>query len=183
MNPTFPFDAEKITEAAALFIQLDGGRIEVLKLMKLIYLSEREGFRKRGVPIYGGRYYSLPHGPIISEGLALIDGQGMQNDQAVWDRSISSRDGNWLSLVGDGETGSLSVSEIKMIKGVHAEHGEKSAWELRNWCHENLPEYEEIEKGRIPITLKEIGLAVKTSPFLITEEAATQNFLHNVFAS
>jgi hypothetical protein len=43
MSPaSFPFDPDKATEVAARFIQLEGGSINVLKLVKLIYLLERE---------------------------------------------------------------------------------------------------------------------------------------------
>ena len=179
----FPFDAEKITQAAILFLQLEGNKIEVLKQVKRLYLSEREALKIRPCPIYGGLYYSLPHGPITSEGLNLIDGQGLKDDQSFWDRSISTRNGNWLTLVSDSSNESLSRSEIKIIESVYAVHGSKTAWQLRNWCHENLPEYEEITKGRIPITLKEIGIAVESCPSAISDEASAQRFLGHVLAS
>jgi uncharacterized phage-associated protein len=179
----FPFNASKITEAAKILIQMEGGKIEVLKLIKLLYISERESFRKRGGPIYGGKYYSLPHGPITSEGLNLMDGEGLKGDQAIWDAVISPRDGNWLSVVADPEIENLSRSELGFLQKVYEEHGHRSAWELRCWCHKNIPEYEELKKGRLPITLKEIGLAVDFSPEIIAEEARMEMMLCHVFAS
>lgn len=179
----FPFNASKITEAAQTFLRMEGGKMEILKLVKLLYISERESFKKRGNPIYGGRYFSLPHGPITSEGLNLMDGEGLQSDQMIWDAVISPRDGNWLSVVADSEIENLSRSETRILEEVYGVHGHRTAWELRCWCHENIPEYEELEKGRLPITLKEIGLAVDFSPEVIAEEAKIEMHLYNVLAS
>ena len=180
----FPFDAEKTAQAAAAFIQMDGGRIEVLKLVKLLYISERSALQKRSAPIYGGSYYSLPHGPIISESLNLINGDGLRDDQAVWDAEIGSRNENWLSRSDETRVPmSLSKAEMNILKEVHSEHGEKSAWGLREWTHENLPEYEDVSRGRIRITLKEIGLAVDVCPNEIASEASAQRIIHDVFSS
>jgi uncharacterized phage-associated protein len=179
----FPFNAAKITEAAQSFLKMEGGKMEVLKLVKLLYLSEREALGERGSPIFGGRYFSLPHGPITSEGLNLMDGEGLKGDQAVWDSAISPRDGNWLAIVSDQNFESLSRSETEIIERIYGQHGHLSAWELRCWCHKNIPEYEELDRGRLPITLKEIGLAVDFSPEALAEEAKVERFLRNVLAS
>ena len=112
-----------------------------------------------------------------------MGGEGLKTDQAIWDSRISPRDGNWMSLLSDEAPEALSRSEIRILESVYKEHGKRTAWELRCWCHENIPEYEEVKKGRIPITLKEIGLAVDFSPEVIAEEAQIERLLANVFAS
>lgn len=179
----FPFVAEKLTEVAAIFVDKCGREVEVLKLVKLLYLAERKSFERRGGPIFGGSYFSLPHGPITSEGLDLINGRGDEVDQAYWDEAITRRNGNDLQLKRDPRTAKVSAAERLILDEIFSEHGGRTAGELRNWCHRNLPEYEEVEQGRRPITTKELGLAVDSDPASIAEEAAARQFLQNVFAS
>ena len=45
------FDEKKAAQAAAYFLLRAGGRLEVLKLMKLLYLAERRSFEKYGEPM------------------------------------------------------------------------------------------------------------------------------------
>jgi len=45
-----------------------------LKLMKLLYLADRESMRRNGRPISGDRYVSMDHGPVLSQTLNLING-------------------------------------------------------------------------------------------------------------
>jgi uncharacterized phage-associated protein len=155
--------------------------MEVLKLVKLLYLADRKSIELRGVPIFGGSYFSLPHGPITSEGLDLINGKGRYEDQILWDKLISERNGNLLTLRGKPTAGEISKSEIKILVSVFEQHGQKTASALRNWCHDNVKEYEETS-GSVPITLKEIGLAVGMDPEVIAEEAEAYRFLENALA-
>lgn len=178
----FPFQAQKITELAALFLARLGGSAEVLKLVKLLYLADRQSIQLRGVPIFGGRYYSLPHGPITSEGLNLINGKGQYSHQILWNEAISARDGNILTLLRQPDAACLAASEVKILDKVFNDHGSKTASALRNWCHANIKEYEETD-GSIPITLKEISLAVDIDPDYVTEEATASNFLESALAS
>ena len=44
---------EKAAQAAALFLLKAGGPMPHLKLMKLLYIADRESYRRRGSPITG----------------------------------------------------------------------------------------------------------------------------------
>ena len=113
-----------------------------------------------------------------------MNGDGLKSDQAIWDASISPRDGNWLTVTADPEIESLSRSETRILEDVYKDHGHRTPSGIRDWCHsKNVPEYEEIVKGRLPITLKEIALAVGVSPESLANEARTERLLTNVLAS
>ena len=55
----FPFDARKATQVAAAFVTREGGELNVMKLIKLIYLLDRLSLIRRGVPVLGGDYFSM----------------------------------------------------------------------------------------------------------------------------
>jgi hypothetical protein len=69
----FRFDITKATEVACQFLKREGGSINIMKLVKLVYLLDRLSMTRRGIPVVGGAYFSLPNGPITSEFLDLIN--------------------------------------------------------------------------------------------------------------
>jgi uncharacterized phage-associated protein len=66
------FNEFKVTQIAAFFLPKEGGEMFLLKLMKLLYLSERESFARFECSISGDKFYSLPHGPVLSRTKELI---------------------------------------------------------------------------------------------------------------
>ena len=62
------FNERKAAQMAAFFLgQLLDRKMPHLKLMKLLYLSDREAVRAFGWPISGDRLVSMPHGPVLSQ--------------------------------------------------------------------------------------------------------------------
>jgi uncharacterized phage-associated protein len=69
------FNERKVAQMAAFFLgQVQGGRMSHLKLMKLLYLAEREALRSLGLHLTGDHLVSMPHGPVLSMTLNLMDG-------------------------------------------------------------------------------------------------------------
>jgi hypothetical protein len=63
------FREEKATAVAALLLEWAGGALDDLKLM---YLADRDAFRRFGTTITGDRYFSMKNGPILSATLDLM---------------------------------------------------------------------------------------------------------------
>jgi uncharacterized phage-associated protein len=61
------FNEQKATQAAARFLKLANGKMNYLKLIKLLYLLDRESLNRRGRPVTGDQYYSMKLGPVLSE--------------------------------------------------------------------------------------------------------------------
>ena len=66
------FDEKKATQAASGFLVLSGGKLNYLKLIKLLYLLDRATLLAWGRTVTGDHYYSMKHGPVLSEVLDLI---------------------------------------------------------------------------------------------------------------
>ena len=62
---TLRFNEVKTTQAAARLLFSNGGHMEVLKLVKLLYLADRKALLRWGRPLTFDRYFSLPHGPVL----------------------------------------------------------------------------------------------------------------------
>jgi hypothetical protein len=182
----FRFDVTKATEVACQFLLREGGAINIMKLVKLVYLLDRLSVAQRGIPVAGGAYFSLPNGPITSEFLDLINSGclwGLQNCR--WEDFISDRQDHQVALTLNPGREHLSDSEMELIDAVYREHGNKDQWGLRDWCHEHCEEWTPLEEGRERISIERIARAVgKTDQQIarLQEEAAELNFLSSAFA-
>ncbi len=161
MRVNFRFDVTKATEVACQFLKREGGSINVMKLVKLVYLLDRLSVAQRSIPVVGGAYFSLPNGPITSEFLDLINSGLLWGlPECRWEEFIGDRQDHQVALLKDAGDEHLSESEIELIEALYREHGKKNQWELRNWCHEHCEEWTPLEEGRERIGLDRIARAV-----------------------
>jgi hypothetical protein len=100
-------------------------------------------------------FYSLRHGPICSSTLNGIDGI---IHAEIWSEFLA-RNGHIAVAVRKflrDDLDELSDAEIEMAESIWKQFGHKTASQLRNYSHENCPEYTEVEKGRIPMSYRDI---------------------------
>ncbi|GBF27413.1 hypothetical protein MnTg02_02466 [bacterium MnTg02] len=151
------FEEQKAAQISAFFAAKNGGSIEKLKLIKLIYLSEREFVSQHGHPMLFDELYSLPHGPICSSALDGIN-QNLTND--VWKVNISKEQKNDIEtkLTADTENfDHISKAEYAVLCSIWESFGFMTSNQLRNYTHKNCPEYTEVEKGkRMPISYRDL---------------------------
>ncbi len=152
----FQFDARKATQVAAAFVTREGGELNVMKLIKLIYLLDRLSLVRRGVPVLGGDYFSMKNGPVTSEALDLINAGTLDGFSTDWALFISDRANHQVGLRTDPGTDRLSKSELEMVAEVYTEHGQKNAFDLVEWCHRNCPEWRPVTQGRHEIRVEDI---------------------------
>ena len=120
------FNERKATQMAAFFLgQTPEGRIAHLKLMKLLYLADREAVRTFGWPISGDRLVSMPHGPVLSQTLNLMDGD-VESQPGGWEAWISGKENHELSLRQPLDVvalDELAPAEIDVLKAVWSRFG------------------------------------------------------------
>src|SRR5260370_12146701 len=92
MAVNLPFNERKATEAAAHLLKLRGGRMSYMKLIKLLYLADREALLRFGCPITTVRYVSIDRGPVLSRVLNLISEEREPAPQSYLPNSISFPD-------------------------------------------------------------------------------------------
>ncbi len=159
LNPNPAFRNRKAAQACAFFsVKCETG-LDKLKLIKLIYLAEREHLSSRSRPILWDELYSLPHGPIGSSTLNGIDGN---IHEEIW-RSFIARHGNKIFAVrrfDRDDLDELSNAELRTLASVWERYGHMSASQLRNFTHDHCPEYTETDGKRIPIDYAKLLVAV-----------------------
>lgn len=134
-----------------------------LKLMKLLYLADREAMRLFGRTISGDRLVSMPHGPVLSMTLDLMNGD-TESAEHGWEFWISDKEDHEVSLRQPlccvDELDELSVAHIDVLKDVWSRFGSMGKWEIRDWTHNQCPEWNDPHGSSNPIEYKTLALAV-----------------------
>jgi len=144
------FREEKATQAAARLLKLRGGKMSHLKLIKLLYLVDREALVRWGRPVTHDSYYSMPHGPVLSFTLDRIN-EPEGSEGAYWHTLIGPKQDNEVRLVTEDVPGDqLSPAEEALIDEIFAEYGQMSRWQLRDVTH-RLPEWQDPRGSSVRI--------------------------------
>ena len=137
----FQFNERKATAAASLLLELAGGTMEYLPLIKLLYYADRESLDTLGRPISGDRYYSLPHGPVLSRVYDLVKAVVFGTAQAgPWTEHIEGAGRYGLRLRKRPDMGALSEAEVNIITQAFRQYRDRDKWDLRDATH-LLPEW------------------------------------------
>ena len=139
------FNARKVAQVVAFFAREQGGAINVLKLTKLVYLADRRNMEKYDFPITGDNLVSMDHGPVNSITYNCIN--GMEVDRGDWEQFVTDRAGYEVGLareqLSDDDLDELSDAEIETLRETWAKFGNMSKYGIRDWTHDNCPEWED----------------------------------------
>ena len=165
------FDERKAAQAAAFLLFKAGGQLSLLKLMKLMYLAERESLRQYGETITGDAFVSMQHGPVLSTTYNHMTGS-LTSSEGGWETWISDRAGNMLALqdpsmlrTPEQDLLALSETDLECLDATWAQFGHIAAWRLRDMTHEGLcPEWVDPNGSSRPIPLSRVLKALGYSP-------------------
>lgn len=131
----------KAAQVAAFFAAKNGGHIGRMKLIKLMYLADREALIEYGHPISDDDPYSLDNGPILSHSLNLM--RNLSSD-AAWSSWILANDGCALAkpLTSiEEQLDELSRAELEAMARVWTKFGNWTGQELSSYTHKHCAEW------------------------------------------
>jgi len=149
----FGFSERKTTEAAARLLRLAGGEMDLIVLLKLLYLADRRALVERGMPITGDRMVSMRKGPVLARVYDASKGKwvGMPSWHTFVSRPKDGDPDKPVQLLQEPPAdGALSDYEIDLLAQVHAQYGHKDKWDLSELTH-NFPEYRFPGDSVLPI--------------------------------
>lgn len=160
----FRFDQLRATQAAAVLLKLAGGRENYTKLLKLLYLADRESLAAVGEPIAGAKFCSMKNGPLASDIYNCIKG----NDECgTWKRSIRKL-GYYVQLVDDPGDSELSDYDVDVLTRLFEKHRRHDYGYLIEYTH-TLPEWEDPGDTSVPLPPEEILRAQRVDDGSIAE--------------
>jgi len=159
------FDEVKATQAAGLFMKLAGGALNYMALIKLLYRTDREAFRRCGLSVTTDKYVSMKFGPVTSNIYDRIKASLNPNAHPTfWSAHIQrTADPYVVALRMDPGTSELSCIEEDLIKEIFAVHGRKAPFVLADECHRDFPEWDDPGESSSPIDISEILAALNLS--------------------
>jgi uncharacterized phage-associated protein len=143
MQIAFRFNLQKSIQMMAYLLDRLGP-VDKVKLMKLLYIADRNSFIQHGHPISGSVQKAMDWGPVPSGCLSVIDGEYRDDPDAAFrflhvdDYTVQLRENPGFDLLGDAERATL--------ESVIQQYGQAPKWDLVDLTHK-FPEYEEAYGG------------------------------------
>lgn len=183
------YHSELATQVAVYFLLREGGDMNTLKLMKLMYLADRDYLLKYGSLLTGDAYASLPHGPVLSQTLNAAR-LGISHD---WNNMIEDVGGYSVGLknpdLSVDDLDCLSKASTEILDSVYDRYGHLNAFEIRDLTHtkELCPEWQDPHGSSIPIKISDVLLnhgktKIESDAIIrsITEQLAYENLISDM---
>ncbi len=119
----FRFDFHRTLQASAVLLGLDANRMAYVRLLKLLYIADREWLAEAGRTITGDEAVAMKNGPVLSRVHDLIKGVAPRTDD--WNDYIHKVDYS-VELRKDPGRGKLSKGEIEKLTEVAERASERS---------------------------------------------------------
>jgi uncharacterized phage-associated protein len=140
------FRPEKAVQAAGVLLRAHSGReMDYMRLLKLLYISDRESLRLTGRPIIGNRPIAMNNGPLHSGVYDLI--KGTHPLEQLWSAHFE-KIGYSVRLLSDPGVLYLSEKEISILNEVSDRYRNMDTWELVEHTHS----FEEWKKNHVANT-------------------------------
>ena len=141
------FDYKKATQALNFLAIKNGGLINKMKVIKLVYLADRYHLRKYGRPITNDEYFAMSYGPVNS---GVKDISEMSDFLGPREREYASEhittSGSYdVQSIKDYERDVFSDSDLEALSFVWNHFGHYTEFELANITHQ-YPEWKRHEE-------------------------------------
>ena len=150
-----------------------------IKLIKLLYIVDREALIRWGRIVTTDRHVSMDKGPVVSQIYDLITGDEPPDIEMFWHQHISAPQNFEVEVYNHPGNDELSSAEEDLIDEVFEEHGRKSRWELVRYTHD-LPEWQDPGGSSLPITYRDILRAANKTE---AEIAAVESEIESLAAT
>lgn len=184
------FNERKAAQMAAFYLQKNQGRLEILKLMKLLYLADRLAMDWYESPISGDRMVSMPHGPVLSQTLDLMNGNRPCGNDG-WPAWIADRESYEVGLQPEkagttaDDLSALSDAEIEVLDQVWNDFGHMRKFDLVDYTHDRCAEWKDPNGSSRPISYEDVFVALGRDAEHAREAAQdleSQNSVDRIFA-
>ncbi len=158
------YSETRAAQMAAFMLQLHGGRMPYLKLMKLMYLAERKAMALWGESISGDSFVAMRHGPVLSQTYDLIKAGSRYPVEKGWEYYVRDEANHEVSLaraVDEDDFADLSLAETDILESIFSEFGAKDQWQLVDYTHDGgCPEWRDPDGSSLPIRPQDIFYAL-----------------------
>ncbi len=140
-----------VAKQVIAFFSIKNGRNPIgrVKLMKLVYLADRESMRATGHPITYDSFACLENGPIPSSIYNLVKGDHVKAREGDWSEWVEAPLGVGVKLIKQVELtdlDELSQENLDVLEEVWGQFGRMNEKRIIDYTHD-LPEYTDPGQG------------------------------------
>lgn len=129
----FPFKYEKTLQAVAYLLRREPSRqMNYMRLIKVLYMADRESIMASREPITGDSVVAMKRGPVLSHLLDLVKGHDIRSPQ--WTTCVQ-REGYVVRLVSDPGNGALSEHDMVVLDKVAEQFQDHDEWDMVEHTH------------------------------------------------
>jgi len=152
---------EKMVQVCGYILKKYNGKLNYTKLIKLLYLADKEALKESAVTISGDDYVCMPHGPVLTVIYDLIRnryGHKDINAQALWNTRFLSDSYDLITLISHYPEGKLSEYEKSVLDGVDNQYHNKGFGEMIDLVHDRkiCPEWRDPGDSSLPLPFAEV---------------------------
>lgn len=141
------FDFKKSTQVINFFAKKEQGTIDILKLMKLVWIADRCHLREYGRPILNDEYFAMKRGPVPSATKDIAsDTEWAQDKQKYYSKYIKKLSRYSVASIRNVDSEQLSESEIECLDKAYDNFGQYKPSQLTKISHD-FPEWKKFEKS------------------------------------
>ena len=169
------FSADKILQEIIYLLGLNGGRMNLLKLMKELYLIDREAIAERDTSVSGDTFFSMKHGPVLSLTLNMLN----DLQAAGWNDWLESQPAKYYNDIivkKDIELSLLSEKDKEYISTISERFKNFDRFQLEDYTHKYLPEWHDPHGSSKKIRYRDIMRALGRSDEEIREAKEEYEF-------
>ncbi len=178
----FFFDERKAAQAAAWLLRRYGEPMESARLVKLLYLADRQSLIDTGYTVTGDTLVVTDSGPALSNVLELVASTACASD-THWSTYVERIGEDQLTHTSADQCGALSEYERKLLDGLCDRYGSLPESKLRALTSE-LPEWSKPSNGATPIDptviLRDAGFSDKAIDEVVGLVASIYSFRRRV---
>lgn len=138
------FKLKKAVQALNLIATNNGGKVNKMKALKLIWLADRLHLRKFGRTILNDQYVAMPNGPVASSTRDVLEGSYSFEDYVTKHLKSYEEDRYFYCAFGDFDSSVFSKSDLDCINEVIKSYSQFSKFELSDFSH-LFPEWKRWE--------------------------------------
>lgn len=143
MNLTFAH--RKATQALNFFARKQGGKMNKLKALKLVYFADRCHLRRYGRPITNDRYLAMNFGPVASSCKDLAEmSEFLGGDERAYAQQFINPIGHDYVSLAEMDAGEFSQTDLEALEFAWQNYGRRDPFDLAEETH-RFPEWKRHE--------------------------------------
>jgi uncharacterized phage-associated protein len=161
------YSSDKILQEIIYLLSLNDNKMSLLKLMKELYLIDRKSIEDRDTSVSGDVFYSMPHGPVLSQTLNMLNDLSHNN----WGDYLSAEPARYyndIKITKDIEFDRLSKKDRAYIQEISNKFKTYTPKELEEYTH-TLPEWVDPKRSSLKIRYRDVMLALGKNESEIAE--------------